>query len=71
MKAHYDPQSDILYLRLNPAEIEESNELADGIVADYDKKGNIVALEFWDATERCDDPRLLEHRVLTNERVPA
>lgn len=50
MKIQYDPQGDILYIRLHEGEIEESDEVAKGFIVDYDSSGNPVAIEILDAS---------------------
>ena len=41
----YDPDADVAYLRLSESAIVESEEVAPGVVLDYDAKGHIVGLE--------------------------
>ena len=57
MKVTYDPETDTLTIRLKEAHISESDELQEGIIADYDAKGNIVALEIFDASKRVTGPQ--------------
>ena len=45
MKTLYDPDADALYVRFGDAEITESEEIAPGLVLDYDVEGRIVAFE--------------------------
>ena len=45
MKITYDPETDTLTIRLKNAHISESDELQEGIIADYDAKGKIAGLE--------------------------
>lgn len=49
-------KADAVYLNLTDREIVESEEIADGIVVDYDAKGRIVGLEILDASRRAGDP---------------
>ena len=39
----YDPESDAAYIRFSPEPVEESEEVSDGIVLDYDATGRIAA----------------------------
>jgi len=57
MKITYDPETDILTIRLKQVHISESDELQDGIIADLDAKGNIVGLEIFDASQRVTEPQ--------------
>lgn len=49
MKTLYDPDTDALYVRFGDAKIVESEEVAPGMVIDFDSEGRIVALEVLDA----------------------
>ena len=59
MKVTYDPETDTLTIRLKEVHISESDELQEGIIADYDADGNIVGLEFLDASEKVSEPQNL------------
>ena len=64
MKITYDPEVDILRIMLAQAPIEESDEDKPGIILDYDKDGNMVGIEILDASQRVEDPRAFEYRML-------
>ncbi|PIU50768.1 DUF2283 domain-containing protein [Candidatus Desantisbacteria bacterium CG07_land_8_20_14_0_80_39_15] len=51
MRINYDPETDILYVRFREDKIEESDEIKEGIIIDYDVKGRAVGIEFLDALE--------------------
>jgi uncharacterized protein YuzE len=51
MKTIYDPDADALYVRFSDASIIESEEVADGVVLDFDASGRIVAIEVLDASK--------------------
>lgn len=55
-----DQAADAVYLNLTDRPIEESEEVADGIVVDYDAEGRIVGIEILDASKRTDDPAALK-----------
>jgi uncharacterized protein YuzE len=57
MKITYDPETDTLTIRLKNVHISESDELQEGIIADYDAKGKIIGLEILDASERVTEPQ--------------
>jgi len=63
MTSTYDKHTDTLVIALNTNVVDDSDEIAPGIIADFDVDGNIVALEILDASKRADDPTLLIHRV--------
>ena len=49
MKTTYDSSSDALYVRFADTAIVESEEVADGVVLDFDADGRIVAIEVLEA----------------------
>jgi len=51
MKIRYDPSVDALYIRLRDGPIEESDEVASGVIIDYDKDGKAIAIEILDASQ--------------------
>ena len=51
MKTTYDPDADALYVRFAEAAVVESEEVADGVVLDFDREGRIVAIELLDASK--------------------
>jgi uncharacterized protein YuzE len=57
MRVTYWPDVDILDIRIKETQIKESDEICEGIVADYDEEGNIVGLEIFDATLRVTEPQ--------------
>ena len=50
MKTHYDREADALYLRFAEGRIVASEEVAPGVVLDFDDEGRIVALEVLSAS---------------------
>jgi uncharacterized protein YuzE len=51
MKTTYDSEADALYVRFADASVVESEEVADGVVLDFDAEGRIVAIELLDASK--------------------
>ncbi len=49
MKTTYDAEADALYVRFADSPVIESEEVADGVVLDFDADGKIVGFEFLDA----------------------
>ena len=39
MKIEYDSEVDIMYINLREAKIDESDEVSDGVIVDYDHDG--------------------------------
>jgi uncharacterized protein YuzE len=60
MHVRIDQGTDAVYLNLTDRPIEESEEVADGIIVDYDAEGRIVGVEILDASKRTDDPDALK-----------
>ena len=60
MRMRIDQSADAIYLNLTDRPIEGSEEVADGIIVDYDAKGRIVGVEILDASKRTDDPAALK-----------
>ncbi len=57
MRMTYDPEADILYLRLREAQVDESDEVAPNVIVDFDKAGRAVAIEIGAASRQLDgDP---------------
>ncbi len=54
MKLLYYPETDSLYIDLNSGSSEESLEIADGVVIDFDAEGNIVGIDIDNASKRLD-----------------
>lgn len=52
INAHYDPDVDALAINWGDAQIVESDEVAPGVILDYDKDGNVVGVEVLDASKQ-------------------
>lgn len=52
MRFHYDKKNDSLYLRFNEKRYFESDEIKEGIIFDYDRKGKIVGIEVLNASKK-------------------
>ena len=51
MKIIYDSEADALYIRFRDGKIEESDEVSEGFIVDYDTDGKPIALEILDALD--------------------
>ena len=56
MKIIYDSETDTLSLILHRAKVAESDELREGVIVDYDRKGRIVGIEILDASKHDLNP---------------
>jgi uncharacterized protein YuzE len=63
MKITYDPEADVLRIIFSSAPIEESDEEKPGVIFDFDKVGNVLAMEILDASKRIENPRSVEYAV--------
>ncbi|WP_448189479.1 DUF2283 domain-containing protein [Azospirillum sp. sgz301742] len=52
MKSRYDAEADALYVRFSDGTIEESQEVAPGIILDFDDQHRIIALEVLNARDK-------------------
>lgn len=72
MKVVYDPEKDILQISLVPHSVEETTQIAPGIVLDYDEDGQVVGMELRKASKRVDDPYAIAYQVgAANTEKPA
>jgi len=51
VKIRYDPEADALYIRLREGTIEETDQVAQGLIIDYDADGKPLAIELLDASQ--------------------
>ena len=58
MKLTVDKAVDALYLRLDDSEILESEEVAPGVVLDYNSVGEVVGVELLRLSERSAELKL-------------
>ena len=69
MRVRVDQQADAIYLDLTGEKIESSEEVADGIILDYDKAGNMVGIEILDASKKTGGVNALRQVSLDVARV--
>lgn len=58
MILEYFPDKDMLFIKLTDAPSTESEEIAPGVVLDFDAENRIVGVEIEDAGQRVDLSRL-------------
>ncbi|MCK6622459.1 MAG: DUF2283 domain-containing protein [Calditrichaceae bacterium] len=54
----YDPDTDMLYIELSNAASVESEEVAPGVVLDFDEQNRLVGIEIEDASKLLDLSKL-------------
>ncbi|MGB2924846.1 MAG: DUF2283 domain-containing protein [Limnothrix sp.] len=52
MKINYYPETDSLYIHLSDQVSVDSQEISEGVVADYDESGNLVGLDIDNASKK-------------------
>ena len=59
MKLNYFPETDSLYIDLSERPSAESREISEGVVLDYDNRGNLVGIDIDNASKKVDLRRLV------------
>ena len=63
MKLNYYAATDSLYIDLSELPSVESREISEGIVLDYDSKGNLVGIDIDNASRKVQLERLLVNKL--------
>ena len=63
MKLNYYAATDSLYIDLSEQPSVESREISDGIVLDYDAKGNLVGIDIDNASRKVQLEQLLVNKL--------
>jgi len=58
MKLNYYADTDSLYIDLSERPSAESREISEGVVLDYDSKGNLVGIDIDNASQKVDLKKL-------------
>jgi uncharacterized protein YuzE len=59
MRLSYDPDTDSLYIHLVEKPSTDSDEVADGVVLDFDENGGLVGIDVQHASQHTDMSRLM------------
>ena len=70
MKYSYDDESDSLFICLRDGEYDESEEIYEGFVIDFDKSGRPLNFDISDASKFVDIPRLLRSMAPEPDEEP-
>ena len=65
MRLHVDKEADALYLRLDESVIVESEEVAPGVVLDYNESDEVIGVELLYLSKRSSELNLSELRFET------
>jgi uncharacterized protein YuzE len=52
MRIEYSKEADALYIYFKEEYVAKSKEIVDGIVLDFDKKGQLIGIEILDVSQR-------------------
>jgi len=63
MKLNYDPATDSLYIHLSERVSVDSDEIANGIVLDYDATGALIGIDIQHASRQADLAKLSVNRL--------
>jgi uncharacterized protein YuzE len=66
MKLNYYPETDSLYIDLSEKTSVDSKEISEGIVLDYDTKGNLVGIDIDNASKKVQLKELILSRLPSN-----
>ncbi|MEL6556252.1 MAG: DUF2283 domain-containing protein [Cyanobacteria bacterium J06621_11] len=56
MKIVYDSDKDILQISFKQTLVEETTQIATGLILDYDEDGKVIGLELRNASKKVDNP---------------
>lgn len=51
MKIRYDKDADALYIKFAKSKYTESDEIAEGVIVDYNKSNKVIGIEFLHASK--------------------
>jgi uncharacterized protein YuzE len=63
MKLNYYPETDSLYIDLSEQPSAESKEISEGVVLDYDAKGNLVGIDIDNASTKVELEKLILNKL--------
>ncbi|ADC69240.1 Protein of unknown function DUF2283 [Methanocaldococcus sp. FS406-22] len=69
MKIRYDPKSDILYILIKEGDVSDTDEIDEDVWIEYDKDGNIIGIELWNAGEKVIGNILKEIKNLDKAKI--
>jgi len=59
MRIQYSQEADALYIRLKENKIEDTDEISEDFIIDYDVDGSVVGIEILSASEKADTDQLI------------
>ncbi len=70
VRVEYDPKADAMYIWVRKAKYDISEELAENVILDLDKKGRIIGIEVLDASKNLGK-ELISKILLTEKAIAA
>jgi len=67
IRVEYDSKADAMYIWLRKAKYEISEELAENVIIDLDKRGRIIGIEILDASKNVG--KQLVNKILNTEKL--
>jgi len=67
IRVEYDSKADAMYIWLRKARYEISEELAENVIMDLDKRGRIIGIEILDASKNLG--KQLVSKILGTEKL--
>jgi len=71
MKLNYYADTDSLYIDLSEQPSVESREISEGVVVDYDAKGNVVGIDIDNASKKVQLQHLILNKLPSQVRTVA
>ena len=72
MKLNYYAETDSLYIDLSEQPSAESKEISEGVLLDYDAKGNLVGIDIDNASSKVQLKKLILSKLPSKvETIPA
>jgi len=63
VKLNYYPETDSLYIDLSEQTSVESREISEGVVLDYDSRGNLVGIDIDNASAKVEIHKLIVSKL--------
>jgi len=67
IRVEYDSKADAMYIWLRKARYEISEEIAENVIIDLDKRGRIIGIEILDASKNLG--KQLVNKILNTEKL--
>ncbi|BBJ29107.1 DUF2283 domain-containing protein [Athalassotoga saccharophila] len=69
MKINYSKEADAIYVRFSDKKIEDTDQINEDIIIDYDEDGKAVAIEILNASRQADMGKIIIEAINKNVLV--